>query len=146
MKRKDDDELIQTAVRLPQSLHERLKKAGGERGMGEEIRRRLEASFAADQSARELLDAISAVAEETTNYYGRWSENSFALEVLKACVDLLLSFYEREIEPAADPNPSSAADLLFGPDHSSKDISRTIVNGWWANRGKRGFGQEVKRR
>ena len=71
MKRKDDDELIQTAVRLPQSLHERLKKAGGERGMGEEIRRRLEASFAADQSARELLDAISAVAEETTNYY--WS-------------------------------------------------------------------------
>lgn len=57
--------MVQSAVRLPRSLHERLKKAGGERGMGEEIRRRLEASFEAekapnDPKTRKLLDAISS--------------------------------------------------------------------------------------
>ena len=61
--------MVQTAVRLPQSLRDRLSKAGGERGMGEEIRRRLEASFEAekapaDPKTRELLDAISSCAEE----------------------------------------------------------------------------------
>ncbi len=61
MKRQKDDNMIQSAVRLPQSLHQRLKKAGGERGMGEEIRRRLEASFdveakaPGDPKTREIL-------------------------------------------------------------------------------------------
>ena len=33
--------MIQTALWLPRDMHEQLKKAGGERGLGEEIRRRL---------------------------------------------------------------------------------------------------------
>ena len=49
MKAKSADDMVQSAIRLPRSLHERLKKAGGERGMGEEIRRRLEASFEAEK-------------------------------------------------------------------------------------------------
>ena len=54
--------MVQTAVRLPQSLRDRLSNAGGERGLGEEIRRRLEASFDAEAEASvdpktsELLD------------------------------------------------------------------------------------------
>lgn len=33
--------MIQTAVWLPRDMHDQLKKAGGKRGMGAEIRRRL---------------------------------------------------------------------------------------------------------
>ena len=151
MKQENAEKMIQSAVRLPQGLHDRLKKAGGERGMGEEIRRRLEASFnaekvPADQSTAELLDAISAVSAETTSYYGRWSENAFAFEVLKACVNMLWSYYQPKGAPAANPNPDSAADLLFGPDHSLKDISRTIVSGWISDRAKRAFAHGEKRR
>ena len=80
MKRKNDDEMVQTAVRLPQSLRDRLSKAGGERGLGEEIRRRLEASFEAekapaDPKTRELLDAIASCAEEIARDFGSWSED-----------------------------------------------------------------------
>jgi hypothetical protein len=42
--------MVQTALWLPRDMHERLKVAGGERGLGEEIRRRLEASFSEDQA------------------------------------------------------------------------------------------------
>jgi hypothetical protein len=151
MKQENSDSMVQSAVRLPRSLHERLKKVGGDRGMGEEIRRRLEASFEAekippDQSTRELLDAISAFAGETTRYYGGWSKNAFSFEVLKACVNMLWSHFDPKGEPVAVPNPDSAADLLFAPDHSLKDISRTIVNGWISDRAKRAFAHEEKRR
>jgi hypothetical protein len=151
MKREITEKMIQSAVRFPEGLHDRLKKAGGERGMGEEIRRRLEASFdaekaPADQRTAELLDAITAVANETTSYYGRWSENAFAYEVVKACVNILWSYYQPKGEPVAKPNSDSAADLLFGPDHSLKDISRTIVSGWISDRAKRAFAHEETRR
>src|SRR5215831_18965519 len=92
MKRKIAEGMVQSAVWLSQDLHRRLKQAGGERGMGEQIRQRLEASFAspANPKTRELLNAISLAAEETEGYYGNWAEDAFAFEVLKACVDLLL--------------------------------------------------------
>ena len=72
MKTKPADDMVQSAIRLPRSLHERLKKAGGDRGMGEEIRRRLEASFEAERSpadpkTRELLDAVASCAEEISS-------------------------------------------------------------------------------
>lgn len=151
MKVESQEGMLQSAVRLPRSLHERLKKAGGDRGMGDEIRRRLEASFEAekvpaDQNTRELLDAISSFAEEIADYYGRWSQNAFAFEVLKACVNLLLSFDQPKGEPAANPNPDSAAELLYGPDHSPEIISGTIVRGWISDRAKRVFAHQEKRR
>lgn len=143
--------MTQSAVRLPRSLHERLKKAGGERGMGEEIRRRLEASFdaekaPADPNTRELLAAISSFAEETTSYYGGWSENAFAFEVLKACVNMLLTHYQPEGEPVPKPNPDSSANMLFAPEHSLKIISGLLVRAWINDRAKRAFADEEKRR
>jgi hypothetical protein len=151
MKREKSTEMLQSAVRLSKSLHERLKKAGGERGMGEEIRSRLEASFEAksapkDAKTSELLDAISAMAEEISGYYGRWSEDAFAFEVLKACVNMLWAYYQPKGELIANPNPDSAAYLLFGPDHSLEIVSRTVVNGWINERAKRVFAQRVKAR
>jgi hypothetical protein len=144
-------DMLQSAVRLPKSLHDRLKKAGGERGMGEEIRRRLEASFEAekapaDPTTRELLDAISAMAEEIADFYGRWSDDAFAFEVLKDCVNMLWAYYQPKGEPRANPNPDSAADILFSPEPSPKEVSQAIVYGWQSDRAKRAFVQKGKTR
>jgi hypothetical protein len=151
MKRKIADEMTQSAIWLPRSLHERLKKAGGERGMGAEIRRRLEASFHAEKApanpkTRELLDAIHSFAEEVTGYYGDPAADAFAFAVLKACVDVLLTRYQPKGEPVPNPNPDGAADLLYGPDHSIDVISRTLVAGWNRDQAKRAFADEEKRR
>jgi len=134
--------MVQSAIRLPRSLHVLLKKAGGERGMGEEIRRRLEASFDAEKTptnpkTRELFDAISSIAEETTRFYGSWSEDAFAFEVLKASLHLLLTHYQPKGDGAPKPNPTKLADLFFDPDHSIADISRLFVNAWMSDRAKR---------
>jgi hypothetical protein len=151
MVREKTTEMLQSAIRLPKSLHDRLKKAGGERGMGEEIRRRLEASFEAerlpeDPTTRELLQAISTMADETSLFWGRWSENAFAFEVLKECVNLLWAYYQPKGEPTANPNPDSAADLLFNPEVSVKEVSQAMVYSWQRDRAKRAFAQEEKAR
>src|SRR5262249_34431219 len=118
MARETAGDMIQSAIRLPRRLHERLKKAGGERGMGEEIRRRLEASFIhdverGDPKTREFLDAISFVAGQTANYYGSWSKDAFAFQVLKASIGLLLKHYQPEGDPIR-ANPTRLGETIFG--------------------------------
>lgn len=135
MKRETDGDMIQSAVRLPRRLHERLKNAGGERGMGEEIRRRLEASFDAepsDRKTRELLEGVAFCARQATNYYGRWSEDGFAFLVLKASVDMLLKSYQPKHDPLPKPNPTKLGKVLFeeNGNPSPEEISRTVMSLW----------------
>lgn len=151
MKRKKADEMVQTAVRLPQSLRDRLTKAGGESGMGEEIRRRLEASFDADKTptdpkTAELLEAISQCAERTASDYARWSEDAFSFEVLKACLDMLLKHYRPKGEPAPKPNPEGMHEIIFGKEYSPKpeELSRLYVTSWITDQAKRA-GEEKRK-
>jgi hypothetical protein len=135
MKRKKDDEMVQTAVRLPQSLRDRLSSAGGEGGLGEEIRHRLEASFDAEKvpataKTREVLDAISFFDQEMFHHFGSWSKEPFAFAAMKACVDLLLTYYRPDGEAKAPPATDSKAALLYGPDSSPEDIGRLLVRDW----------------
>lgn len=132
---KTADDMVQSAIRLPRSLHQRLKKAGGERGMGEEIRRRLEASFQAEKPRTDakmiyVLDAITSCAEQIAKDYGSWSQDPFAFEVLKGCVNLLLSRFKPDGDPVANPKPGSSAAFLFGPESKAEEISRTYVHTW----------------
>jgi hypothetical protein len=142
MKRKNDDELVQTAVRLPQNLRDRLSEVGGERGLGEEIRRRLEASFevadpSVDPKTRELLDAIAFFDEEMFHHFGSWSKEPFAFNVMKACVDMLLAYYRPEGEAKAPPTTDRKAALLYGPDTSPEALSRLLVHAWTRRGAKR---------
>jgi hypothetical protein len=144
MKRKNEDETTQTSLRLSQDLYRRLRRAGGEGGVGEEIRRRLEDSFETEKApanpkTRELLDAIAYAANETAGYYGNWSEDAFAFEVFTACVDLLLKGYQPKGE--AIPSPSEFAEVFFAPDHSTKDIRRSIVGDFKRAKAKRAEGK-----
>ena len=121
MRPKPADDMVQSAIRLPRTLHERLKKAGGDRGMGEEVRRRLEASFAAERSptdakTRELLDAIAFCAEEMSRDFGPWSEEPYAFAVLKETIrhpdDALLS---RRVSRFQSSTRQQVLAFLFGP-------------------------------
>jgi hypothetical protein len=151
MKKKTEGETTQSAIRLPRSLHERLKEAGGERGMGEEVRRRLEASFDAEKTRAnpktgELLDAISHFAQETARDYGSWSEDAFAFEVLKGAVNMLLAHEQPDDKPVPKPKPDGLGELLYGSNPSPEDVSRFLAGTWIKDREKRAAADEEKRR
>ena len=114
--------------------------------MGEEIRRRLEASFDAEAQAphdpktRELLEAISFLARQATNYFGSWFEDAFAFQVLKGSVDILLKHYQPEGDPVlAKPNLTELGEVIFGKNgenenRSPEEISRTLVRFWFMSK------------
>jgi hypothetical protein len=155
MKRKTDSGMRQSALRLPADLHQRLTRAGGEAGMGAEIRRRLEASFAAEKApanpkTQELLGAIAFIADKTDFYYENWAEDPFAFEVLRAGIDLLLTASRPKGEAVQKPNPNPDPDasgfthLFFDSASSPKDIARFILGDLMHARSKRA--DEAKRR
>lgn len=125
MRTKPAHDMVQSAIRLPRTLHERLKKAGGDRGMGEEVRRRLEASFAAERSptdvkTRELLDAVASCAEEISHDFGPWSEEPYAFALLKETMNLLMKHFEPKGKPVPKLNSGSVLAFLFDDDPSAK--------------------------
>jgi hypothetical protein len=88
--------MVQTALWLPREMHEALKKAGGERGLGEEIRRRLQMTFAEDSLAmpgdgvtEEVLDQIEDIARDLSRDEP-WYTDAFKVDVLNAAVTTLL--------------------------------------------------------
>src|SRR5215470_16232870 len=145
MKRVSDNG-IQSAVRLPRALHERLKGAGGHRGLGEEIRRRLEASFEAEDAPtkpklQRLLDAITYVAGEAATYCGDPFEDAYAFEVLRISVEAFLAAARPKGDVVLDPERSDLLTITLGPDLSPKDISVIFVSDVMRERAN-----EVKRR
>jgi len=128
MKRQKDDDLIQSAVRLPRSLIQRLKKAGGERGMGEEIRRRLEASFEADEAradpkTRELLEEIERLALNTPLHV-HWYADGDAFKIFAAAINETLPKYQPSGEAAG---PTGRLQSVFGKDATHEMIGRILA-------------------
>jgi hypothetical protein len=130
MKRKNSkDGMIQSAIRLPQSLHERLKKAGGVRGMGEEIRRRLEASFGVEGDPRrdpktgELLEKIGRLALNMP-LNGPWHADREVFEVFKAAINATLSSYQPSSEL---PGPEGKLQSMYGPEAPPETVGRVLA-------------------
>ena len=149
MKKESQDGMVQSAVRLPRSLHERLKKAGGNRGMGDEIRRRLEASFDAEKvpenpNTRELINAISFSDEELVRDFGSWSKDRFAFDVFRESINLLLTHYRPKGEPIPTPNPDGLAKILYAENPSAEDVGRFLVGTWIRDQPKRAFAERKK--
>jgi hypothetical protein len=102
--------MIQTALWLPRDMHEKLKKGGGERGLGEEIRRliheAMEASDAArapDENTRDLLGLIKEIADLSLEE--PWYADRFAFDVFRAAINTLLSNYQ----PSGEAKPETRA-------------------------------------
>lgn len=128
MKRKKADEMVQTAVRLPQSLRDRLSSAGGQGGLGEEIRRRLEASFEADKApvdpkTRELLEEIEQLALNTPLHVP-WYADSDAFNIFAVAIKEKLSKYQPSGKAAG---PTGRLESVFGKDATPEAIGRILA-------------------
>lgn len=98
----------QTSLRLPQALHARLMEAAGDRGIGEEIRRRLEASFEQepigdDPKTRGLTAALATAAARLRAVYGKaWDGDAFAFAAFRKAAHELVDMH---VQPAPDGEP-----------------------------------------
>jgi hypothetical protein len=129
-----DQEMLRTTVLLPKSLHQHLKRAGGTGGASEEIRRRLEKSVAAEKSpfknikTRNLLIALTFVAEKVALHFGDWSEDPFSFAVMKAALNLWLDANRPEGEVVMKPNPNREPFAsFFAPGTSHENVARFIL-------------------
>ena len=121
--------MVQTALWLPYSMRDDLKRAaGGEGGMGNEIRRRLEISLKADQSLRdkkttELMEEITRV--DVNMPINPWHADRLAFNVFKAAINDLLSEYQ----PKSDVQPGSLAKLeaRYGKDVEAETVGRILA-------------------
>jgi hypothetical protein len=119
--------MIQTALWLPRRMHEQLKKAGGERGLGNEIRRLIEASIDAAETPRdeitsELLDQIKEIAD--LSLAEPWYTDRFAFDVFKAAINTLLS--SRQPSGAARPETKDKFQATWG-EENPETIGRMIA-------------------
>lgn len=132
--------MIQTALWLPREMHDQLKKAGGERGFGEEIRRRLLASFSVEQSHGDqrtdlLLGLIKRVALNLS-LDEEWWANRFAFNVFRAAINELLSDLT-----TADPPRETIAKLQtrYGADEKPETIGRILARAVLVENAKEGL-------
>jgi hypothetical protein len=79
---------VQTAIRLPGAMHERLKQSAA--GVSEEIRRRVERTFAEDDAAdaqtRELASDVVWLANKMSGLGVSWQQNERAHSALAAAI------------------------------------------------------------
>ena len=120
----------QTSLRLPQELRDRLGSAAGAAGrsVGEEIRRRLEASFGRDPAAddpetarlaRMIIRLVEAMSSECER---PWHEDPWAVAVVRAALPLLVL----PLSGDPKPRPGSLAETLYR-DLVIEDFARGIA-------------------
>lgn len=132
--------MVQTAVWLPRNLHAWLKETGGERGLGEEVRRQLQVAFAAGQAALEpgdhttgeLLDQIKDIAADLSGD-APWYSDQFVFDVFKSAIDALLLEHLLEQWPRTESNPEIEARLkakyrLEKPEEIGLLVARVIMS------------------
>jgi hypothetical protein len=123
---------MQTSLRLPRGLYDQLANVAGERGIGEEIRQRLEASFGqtpagSDPKTRELALAISSLAELASRDYQPWHTDRFTFDIVEVGLCKLLALYKPKGEPTPKPNPEGLADVLYGENATPELIGAMLA-------------------
>jgi hypothetical protein len=142
------------SIILPPELRAKLQQAVAARGgnsLGDEIRKRLEASFGpepekpqpgTDPRTVELIDAVRSTATSVEQFIGPWPQDRFAFEVLREALDRILA---QRFQPEGEPVPSlntktSLADIIFGEgEHlkSTKEMGRMVAALWLSETAKR---------
>lgn len=124
--------MIQTALWLPRDMHEELKKAGGRRGLGEEIRSKLQialdiALVPGDHTTDELLEQIKDIARDLSRDEP-WYANRFVFDVFKAAIDALLLSHRPDSE--AKPEAKDHLQAVYGgenPETIGRIIARAAI-------------------
>jgi len=125
---------VQTSLRLPEELRDRLAAAAdkGGRGIGEEIRRRLEASFKSepnsdDPKTGELLAGVARMAEFLARYYPQWHMDGFSFKAFKYATDKLIGIYQPKGEFVANPAAGARANDLFDEELTADNVGAMLV-------------------
>lgn len=120
------------SMRMPDELRDRLAQAAteGGRSLGEEIRRRLEASLGApppiaDAKTTEFLRCIAFAAGYVGKHCGPWHQNPYAHAVLRTIVAELLAKDQPPGEPEA---PSTAGAAFEGPPEQAGRVLASIID------------------
>src|SRR6516164_5465331 len=109
---------VQTAIRLPRDVYDRLKQS--EHGLSEEVRRRLAQSFAldADPGTTELMAAIvrfAGLVRMQTNHLD-WRRHPGAYAVMREEILARLARLKPEGDPAFAPGELSEKRLVAADD------------------------------
>jgi hypothetical protein len=124
MAKSAETHVTQIGVRLPAGLHERLIEAAGDRGVSDEVRKRLEASFAgepagADPATMQFVRAIVEAASYVSSMNGDrgWAEDGFSFTAFETAlgkvVPVALSRVRakfRQSRSGTEPGAKHAAD------------------------------------
>jgi hypothetical protein len=110
----------QTALRMPEDLHRRLSKAAEAAGhsLGEEMRRRLDRSFAlsADAETGQLLAQIAHAAKLIGDFWSPWHSGRQAFDTFMGAVKI---FAERQ-KPSESIAVESNKMFDGGPDDAER--------------------------
>jgi phytoene/squalene synthetase len=111
---------VQTSLRLPEELRDRLAAASAAegRGIGEEIRRRLEASFGSapaseDTKTGNLLRVIARAAAILDEHWSAWHADAGAFAVFHAAIEDVLMRQQPD-NSGAVPKTDRGASLFHG--------------------------------
>jgi hypothetical protein len=104
-----------TSIRLPPELHAKLDAAREGRPIGEEIRRRLVASFdeqpPRDHAAGPLFGKLADLIAYVGEAYGDWHSDPGAFAVFRLAVDKLIAEYQPKGEPVLQRRAEASAIL-----------------------------------
>jgi hypothetical protein len=113
----------QTAVWLPRDVHDRLKKEGGERGLGDEIRRRLQYALeVAETPVDEITDDVLHQIKDVLRDHPEWHADHFVYDVVRGAIDVILSMHQKKQEK---PETKARLQALYGQD-TAEGIGRII--------------------
>lgn len=126
----------QIKFRAPNYLATLIEDAGEQNGWGvsEEIRRRLEhtfqeeMSFQGDDAGYRLVQAIKDVLRNVEPPFGRWHENRFAFDTLRAAVIALIDLHRPAGMPVR-PAENEIADNYLGEDGTPETAGRMLAGG-----------------
>jgi hypothetical protein len=132
---------LQTSIRLSRELYDRLDAGREGRPLGEEMRRRLEASFSSspppggDPRTGTLLNHVAAIADVVRVNFGDWQTMPGACAIFRRAIDISLAEIQPEGEPVVAPTPQ--APKFMQECNSVDDAARMVAAAaLWAQGGQ----------
>jgi hypothetical protein len=150
------DDSTQTSLRLPKKLHDQLLAAAGDRGLGDEIRSRLEASFLPetreiDPPTQRLMSAISSIAYLVEGFTRPitmedllgddispaamaargsrrpWHSNAFSIAAFKHALDRVLSVMLKPPSGEIKLSPEASGTVIWGEHATPQEVGNAVA-------------------
>jgi hypothetical protein len=120
---------VHTAVRLPENMHRRLSASG--RGLAEEIKERLEISFAweqLDEPTRNVAAAVIGMCQLMAQDGYHWQSNTYRRATLGAAITAWLEMQVPGIPSKADAGASEKNAAWLKEGDSPEEAGRALLS------------------